>query len=149
MTQHSEQNGIVHDLFIKTEHGAPMQSVSTIEAVAGEGLKGDQAYGRRSRQVLLVDLDKLEALNLEPGDLRENITVTGLSVDTLPIGSRLKSGRVELEIVDVCTPCSKLEKIRPGLMRSAENIRGMLAVVTGSGTLRKGDSISMLGNVTT
>ena len=122
-----------------------MQPTSTIDAVAEKGLRGDQSYGRRSRQVLLVDLEQLRSLKLHPGDLRENITVSGLKLDSLPIGSQLRSGEVVLEIVDVCDPCSKLEDIRPGLMKASENMRGMLAIVKHSGTIRPGEPITLLG----
>lgn len=122
-----------------------MQAKSVLNAVADQGLEGDQAYGRRSRQVLLVDLEVLRKLHLEPGDLRENVVISGLPVDSLPIGTRLQAGEVLLEIIDTCAPCKKLEDIRPGLMTESENMRGMLAVVERGGTLREGDPITLLG----
>ncbi len=144
MTKQAKPEGIVQSLFIKTEHGAPMTRSRSLDAVGRKGIVGDQAYGRRSRQVLIVELDKLQALKLEPGELRENITVSGLPIDSLPVGSRLQSGEVILKIVAVCDPCSKLEKIRPGLMEASENMRGMLAIVEQGGTLREGERIGVV-----
>lgn len=120
-----------------------MQPVVSVDAVAGKGLKGDQAYGRRSRQVLIVDIDKLQDLNLNPGDLRENIAVHGIEIDALLPGTRLQAGDVILKVVELCDPCEKLEGVRTGLMQASVGMRGMLAVVESSGTLNKGSSIEI------
>jgi MOSC domain-containing protein YiiM len=77
----------------------------------------------------------LETLDLAPGDLRENITVQGVSIDSLQPDTLLQSGEVILKIVDICDPCKKLEDIRPGLMQAAVGMRGMLAVVIRGGQL--------------
>lgn len=143
MVNQSPIEGTITNLFLKVAHGEPMRVVQVISTIKGKGIEKDQAFGRRSRQVLIVDLEQLKALNLQPGDLRENITVSGLPLDSLPPGSILKSGQVHLEIVTVCTPCEELEKIRPGLMQAAEGIRGMLAVVNKGGRLQIGDSIAV------
>ena len=141
MNSQIASGGLVTNLFLKPAHGEPMQSVEVVHAVAEKGLRGDLSFGRRSRQVLLVDNKQISSLELEPGDLRENITTDGLAIDSLPPGTLLKSGDVILKIVDVCTPCNKLEGIRPGLMEAAEGVRGMLAVVEKSGTLSVGATI--------
>jgi MOSC domain-containing protein YiiM len=120
-----------------------MQPVASVDAVAGKGLKGDQAYGRRSRQVLIVDIEKLQELNLHPGDLRENIAVHGIEIDALLPGTRLQSGDVILKVVELCDPCEKLEGVRAGLMQASVGMRGMLAVVESSGTLNEGSSIAV------
>lgn len=121
-----------------------MQPMRSVDAVTRKGLRNDQAFGRTSRQVLLVDLDQLTTLGLKPGALRENITVAGLTLDTLPVGTRLKAGEVLLEIVKACHPCSKLEDIRPGLKEASEGIRGMLAVVERGGVLVEGNPIEVI-----
>jgi MOSC domain-containing protein YiiM len=143
MVNQAQIDGTISNLFLKVAHGEPMQAVQVLSTIEGKGIEKDQAFGRRSRQVLIVDLEQLKALDLQPGDLRENITVSGLPLDSLPPGSILKSGQVHLEIVAVCTPCEELEKIRPGLMQAAEGIRGMLAVVNKGGRLKIGDSIAV------
>jgi MOSC domain-containing protein YiiM len=141
MNSQIASDGVITNLFLKPAHGEPMQSVDLLYAVADKGLQGDQSFGRRSRQVLLVDFEQISVLKLQPGDLRENITMEGLAIDSLPPGTRLQSGEVILKIVDVCTPCEKLEGIRPGLMEAAEGVRGMLAVVEKSGVLSTGTTI--------
>ncbi len=139
-----KSTGVICNLFIKQAHGAPMQSMEAITAVSGKGLQGDQAYGRKSRQVLIVDLEKVQALDLKPGDLRENITIDGMDVDSLPIGSLLQAGEVIIRIVDICDPCEKLENIRPGLMGASKDMRGMLAVIERGGILQQGTQMVLI-----
>jgi MOSC domain-containing protein YiiM len=145
MDKSSTLKGLIRNLFIKASHGEPMQPVESVEAVAGKGLKGDEAYGRRSRQVLIVDIDRLQDLNLHPGDLRENLTVHGIEIDKLVPGTRLQAGDVILKIVGLCDPCVKLEDLRPGLMEASVGMRGMLAVVESNGTLKEGSPIAVMG----
>jgi MOSC domain-containing protein YiiM len=91
--------------------------------------------------VLLVDRETLDAMNLMPGILRENITTEGMNVNGLPLGQKLRIGDVRLEASAVCTPCNLMEKIRPGLRKELYGRRGMLCRVIEGGTIRRGDMI--------
>lgn len=133
----------ITNLFIKPGSGEPMQPVEALEAVAGKGLKGDNAYGRSSRQVLLVDQQIIDELELVPGALRENITVVDLDVDALEPGTYLAIGSTLLEITKVCEPCWKMDRIRPGLKTDLEGQRGVLANVVISGRIVRGDTIAI------
>ena len=144
MDGNSPTAGVIHSLHIKEQHGAPMQRVKSAEAVTMKGIKGDQAYGRKSRQVLLVDQSQIDQLGVRPGDLRENLTVEGLTLDGMPVGTRLKSDDVVLRIVEVCDPCSYLDTIRQGLKRESIGRRGMLAVIENGGRLEEGRPIEVL-----
>jgi MOSC domain-containing protein YiiM len=83
-------------------------------------------------------------MNLSPGIMRENITTSGLNVNGLEIGQKLRVGETHLEVSEVCTPCDQLEKIRPGLRREMWGRRGMLCRVIEGGTIRRGDPIEKL-----
>jgi MOSC domain-containing protein YiiM len=119
-----------------------MQEVEMVEAVADLGFTGC-AHARMSskRQVLLVDKETLEAMELLPGIVRENITTEGLHVNGLALGQRLRIGLVLLKVSAVCTPCDQLEKVRPGLRREMYGRRGMLCRVLEGGTIHAGDAI--------
>ena len=92
--------------------------------------------------MLLVDRETLEAMELRPGVLRENITTDGLNVNGLAIGQQLRIGKtVRLEVGLVCTPCDQMERIRTGLRKELWGRRGMLCRVLEGGIIRPGDSI--------
>ena len=142
-------NPIVTNLFIKTGPNTSMLPVDQVQAVAEKGIEGDRAYGRTKRQVLLVSSQVLDSLGLEPGDVRENITVDDLDVDNLEPGTILKIGSAELQITKPCEPCWKMDRIRPGLQAQLEGQRGMLARVIKSGQIASGDSILIQSPSTT
>lgn len=130
----------VRHVFLKTKHGAPMVPVQQCTAVAEKGLVGDVSFGRSSRQVLLMDLETLQNFDLLPGDVRENLTISGLSLDDV---SRLEVGEALLEITDECAPCAFLDELRPGLREQIRGRRGVLARVERGGQIRIGDPISI------
>jgi MOSC domain-containing protein YiiM len=135
----------VQNLFRAPKKHVPMEELSEVRALDDTGLEGC-VHGRpgRKRQVLLVDRETLEAMDLRPGVIRENITTDGLNVNSLQIGQRLRIGEAKMEVSAVCTPCDLMEKIRPGLRRELWGRRGMLRKVVEGGVIRRGDPIEKL-----
>jgi MOSC domain-containing protein YiiM len=122
-----------------------MEELHRAELVPGLGLAGcTHARSGGKRQVLLVDQETLDAMELKPGIIRENITTSGLNVNGLALGERLRIGEALLEVSAVCTPCDQLEKVRPGLRRELYGRRGMLCRVLEGGMVRAGDAIVRL-----
>jgi MOSC domain-containing protein YiiM len=122
-----------------------MEELSEVRVVTDAGFEGcAHARPGRSRQVLLVDGETLDAMDLQPGVLRENITTSGLNVNSLAIGQQLRVGGTRLEVREVCTPCDQMEKIRPGLRKELWGRRGMLCRVMEGGTIRRGDAIEKI-----
>ena len=135
----------VAHLFRAPKKRLPMESLVSASIIADRGFEGC-AHGRSGskRQLLLVDRETLDAMNLQPGLIRENITTEGINVNGLPGGQRLRIGPALLEITAVCTPCDQLEKIRPGLRREICGRRGMLCRVVEGGNIQVGDTIEKL-----
>ena len=121
-----------------------MEELHEVRAVENFGLEGCAHARPGNRQVLLVDRETLEAMDLCPGILRENITTDGLNVNGLNIGQQLRVGEAQIEITSVCTPCDQMEKVRPGLRKELWGRRGMLARVLTGGIIRPGDPIEKL-----
>ena len=135
----------VQNLFRAPKKHLPMEELSEIRAVNGTGIEGcAHARPGGKRQVLLVDRETLEAMNLRPGIIRENITTDGLNVNNLLIGQVLRVGEARLEVSAVCTPCDQMEAIRPGLRKELWRRRGMLCRVLDGGVIRRGDPIEKL-----
>jgi MOSC domain-containing protein YiiM len=135
----------VQNLFRAPKKRLPMEELSEARAVGNTGFAGC-AHGRPGgpRQVLLVDRETLEAMSLQPGVIRENITTDGLNVNGLRIGQLLRVGEAQLEVSAPCTPCDQMEAIRPGLRKELWGRRGMLCRVLEGGVIRRGDSIEKL-----
>ena len=135
----------VHNLFRAPKKHVQMEELQEARLLADFGLEGcAHAKADSDRQVLLVDRETLEAMELRPGMLRENITTGGLNVNSLPIGVHLRMGEALLEVTMVCTPCNQMERIRAGLRKELWGRRGMLCRVMEGGTIRPGDSIEKL-----
>jgi MOSC domain-containing protein YiiM len=132
-------------LFRAAQRRLPMEEITEVRALPDSGLEGC-AHARKGspRQVLLMDSETLEAMDLYPGIIRENITTSGINVNGLAEGQRLRVGEAQLEVSMVCTPCDLLEKIRPGLRRELRGRRGMLCRVIAGGMIRRGDSVERI-----
>jgi len=135
----------IQNLFRAPKKRLPMEELTEVRAVADAGFEGcAHARSSQKRQVLLVDRETLEAMDLRPGIIRENITTDGLNVNGLQIGQLLRVGEARLEVSAVCTPCDQMEAIRPGLRKELWGRRGMLCRVLEGGVIRRGDSIEKL-----
>jgi MOSC domain-containing protein YiiM len=132
----------VQNLFRAPRKHFPMEELSEVRALDDAGFEGcAHARPASKRQVLLVDRETLEAMNVQPGIIRENITTDGLNVNGLQIGQLLRVGEARLEVTSVCTPCDLMEAIRPGLRKELWGRRGMLCRILVGGVIRRGDSI--------
>jgi molybdopterin adenylyltransferase len=125
----------------RRERMEPLESAHVFE---NEGVEGCAHRRGGKRNVLFVAVEDLEALDVEPGAVKENFTVRGADVMGWQIGQRLEIGDVEFEISMVCDPCENMEKIRPGLQTELEGRRGMLARVLKTGNVALGDEIRLL-----
>jgi MOSC domain-containing protein YiiM len=135
----------VQNLFRSTKKHFPMEELQEARVLADFGFEAcAHAQPGGGRQVLLVDRETVEAVELQPGVLFENITTDGLNVNSLPIGQQLHVGGALLEVSIVCTPCNQMERIRPGLRRELWGRRGMLCRVLDGGIIRAGDPIEKL-----
>jgi MOSC domain-containing protein YiiM len=135
----------VQNLFRAPKKHLPMEELSEVRIVDDVGIEGcAHARPGGKRQVLLVDRETLEAMDLRPGIIRENITTDGLNVNSLLMGQQLRIGGARLEVSAICTPCDQMEAIRPGLRKELWGRRGMLCRVLAGGIIRRGDSIEKL-----
>src|ERR671915_2400596 len=81
-----------------------------IRAIAGHGLEGCAHANPPRREVLLASKKHLDALDVEPGAIRENVTVEGADVHEWPVGQRVQVGEALLEVTMVCDPCQRMDQ---------------------------------------
>jgi MOSC domain-containing protein YiiM len=132
-------------LFRAPKRRLAMEELAVAQVIENSGFEGcAHARPGRKRQVLLVDIETLCALQLVPGIIRENVTTEGLEVNALVAGLKLRVGDVELEVSTVCEPCELMEEIRTGLMAELVGRRGMMCRVLKGGTVKQGDEIEVV-----
>ncbi|MBR0653745.1 MOSC domain-containing protein [Plastoroseomonas arctica] len=157
---------IVAAVAVSPAHGFSKPVHPSIRLVAGWGVAGDAHSGalvkHRSRvaknpaqpnlrQVHLIHAELLDALDLEPGAVGENVALRGVDLLGLPEGALLGLGETAVvRVTGLRNPCRQLDKYRPGLMasmlgRDADGglVRkaGVMAVVVTGGDVRPGDAV--------
>jgi MOSC domain-containing protein YiiM len=133
-------------LFRAPKRGWSMEELPEVAAIQELGFEScAHAQPGGKRQVLLVDRETLDALELGPGMIRENITTEGLDVNGLKEGESLRVGEALLESTMFCTPCRQMDDLRPALRKEIRGRRGMLCRIVKGGTIRQGDGIQKLG----
>lgn len=120
---------------------------------ANYGLRGDaHADSGWHRQVSLLStssIAKMRALGLDvgPGDFAENLTIEGMDVVRLPVGSKVAAGaEVVLEITQIGKECHTRCAIYHQVGQCAMPQEGVFARVLRGGTVRPGDALRVLGN---
>lgn len=114
------------------------------------GLEGDAHASRGiARQVSLLaqdSIDKMKALGLElnSGDFAENLTIQGMELFTLPVGTRLQVGEVVLEISQIGKACHKGCAIFQAVGSCIMPKEGVFARVIRGGRIGEGDDVEMI-----
>ena len=114
------------------------------QAIVGQGLQGCAHANPPKREVLFASLEHLESVGVEPGAIRETLTVDGADVQTWPVGQQVRVGEALFEITMVCDPCHRMDELRDGLRAELDGKRGMLARVVEGGEVAVGDEIELL-----
>ena len=113
-------------------------------AIPGRGLEGCAHANPPKREGLFVSKEHLDSVGVEPGAIRENLTVEGDDVEKWPIGQQVRAGEAVFEITMVCDPCHRMDELRQGLRAELQGKRGMLARVVESGEVAVGDEIELV-----
>jgi MOSC domain-containing protein YiiM len=114
------------------------------------GLIGDAHAGYLpNRQVSLLALESVDkmrhlGLKLSPGDFAENITVEGIDLCHLPVGTRLLIGnKVIMEITQIGKECHTACAIRRQVGQCIMPEEGVFARVVKGGLVKPGDGIKI------
>lgn len=115
-----------------------------VRAIPGSGFEGCAHANPPKREVLFVSQQHLDALGLEPGAIRENLTIDGADVQDWQVGQQVRAGEAVFELTMVCDPCHKMDALREGLRAELEGRRGMLARVVEGGEIAVGDPVELV-----
>jgi MOSC domain-containing protein YiiM len=143
----------------------------SIRLLTGLGVAGDAHMGEtvkhRSRvrkdptqpnlrQVHLMHAELFDELrakgfSVQPGDLGENVTTSGIDLLALPAGTRLHLGATAVvEVTGLRNPCIQIDGFQQGLMAATLDkdtdgnlVRkaGIMSIVLADGDVRPGDAV--------
>jgi MOSC domain-containing protein YiiM len=131
-------------LHASTGNRVPLMPLERAVAVENRGIDGDRhSLPGNRRAVLFVEQEVLDRFDLAPGDVREQVTVSGLALHELVFGSRIEIGEALFEVAGPCAPCERIEELRPGLQQAMEGQRGRFVRVVRGGSFRVGDPITV------
>ena len=130
----------------KGEKKVPVPSVTLVPE---HGVRGDAHAGPGTRQVSLLAEESIakmrkKGLAVGPGDFAENVTVEGIVLPALAIGTRLRVGEALLEITRIGKECHERCAI---FLQAGDCVmprEGVFARVVSGGKVAAGDAVEVV-----
>lgn len=140
-------SGVVVAVCVSAEKGTPKANVGSARLVEGHGVEGDAHAGPWHRQVSLLALESIDemrekGLDVAPGDFAENLTVSGLLLWSLPVGTKLLVGdEAVLEVTQIGKECHSGCAVFKRVGDCVMPRKGVFARVLKGGTVKTGDPV--------
>ncbi len=124
-------------------------SVERVQLVEFEGIAGDAKGGTGTRQLNIMAVETLaelraEGFKTEPGEMGEQIVVSGIDPATVTVGSQWRIGSAVVEVTLPRTGCARFEMIQGKPKDSVRGRLGVMARVVIGGQVAVGDSVELL-----
>lgn len=129
----------------------------TVKSEIGEGLlienfglKDDAHTGKWHRQISLLGVESIDKMQskgfkIKYGDFAENLTIEGIVLHQLPLGTKLKVGEnVLLEVTQIGKECHSDCEVRKKIGDCVMPREGIFARVLKGGKVKVGDDIEVL-----
>jgi len=147
------QTGKVVWIGIRPGRREPIQELTAVRALEGQGLVGDRFDGTpdSKRQVTLIQWEHLEVIksflhldDLQPAIFRRNIAVQGLNLLSLK-EKQFRIGSVIMEMTGICHPCSWIEDaVGQGAYNAMRGHSGITARILSDGEINVGDEVKAI-----
>lgn len=146
-------SGRVEGIFIGAKYELP-EPVERVRAIAGRGLEGNRYFydgdAPPGRALTLIAAEALEegaaasGVDLGAAESRRNVLTRGIDLNAL-VGVRFRVGDVECLGVELCEPCTTLEKLtRPGVIKAYVHRAGLNADILTDGEIAVGDAVESM-----
>src|SRR6056300_270569 len=163
----------VEAVSINSEHRFSKLNTDVIQLVRERGVEDDAHFGQtvqhlhlikkdplrvNLRQVHLIALERINEWNrlghpVLCGSLGENITTSGVDLEHLPAGTRIRfQSGAEILLTGLRKPCHQVDKFSPGLLKltvsGTEDTEipyriGVMGIVLETGEVRKDEEIQL------
>ena len=143
-------SGKVLSINISEKKGTPKKSINPGVMIEDFGFEGDAHAGKWHRQVSLLAKESIEKAKEMPTDglchgvFAENITTEGITLYTLPVGTRLRVGECEIEITQIGKECHEGCAISKLVGQCVMPREGVFARVLKGGKVYAGDGIEII-----
>jgi len=141
--------GKIIAISISEKKGQKKHNIEEAELIVDYGMKGDAHAGNWHRQISLlgvasIDLMRAKGANVQPGDFAENITVEGIVLYELPIGTQLSIGeKAVLEVTQIGKECHSGCEIQKQVGSCIMPTQGIFGKVIKPGIIRTGDIVTV------
>ena len=159
-------SGTVERVFIAPEPEAEMEEQTGVEAVTGQGLRGDRYFSEIEtgtfvgwesneerhdgydltliEQEAVTAIEREAGIELAPGEHRRNIETRDVALNHL-VGQRFRVGDAICRGDRLCEPCNHLQRItQDGVLQALTHRGGLRADILEDGVIRPGDVIKPL-----
>lgn len=157
-------SGVLTHIVIGENAGEALEMVDQVEAVAGQGLKGDRYFfGKGSfnrppldqskREVTLMETQAVTMCNLRLGsafeavDFRRNLLLDGIDLKTLK-GKTFRIGAAVFRYAGTAPPCRYLARLLGAdMMNGLKGIGGIRATIVTGGSIRVGEQLEVVDEI--
>lgn len=141
--------GKIKAVNISKKKGTQKVNVHSAKVIEDFGIEDDAHAGKWHRQVSLLSYEKIEDFKakgapVQEGAFGENLIVEGIDCKTLPVGTKLVSGDVILEVTQIGKQCHsgcEIFKIMGDCIMPRE---GIFTRVLHGGVISEGDTIDVM-----
>lgn len=142
--------GRVVAVSVSARKGEKKVPVPSVVLLPDHGVRDDAHAGPGIRQVSLLaeeSIAKMRAkgLSVGPGDFAENVTVAGVVLPALPVGTRLRVGKALLEVTQIGKECHERCAIYVQAGDCVMPREGIFARVVRGGEVAAGDAVEVVG----
>lgn len=127
--------------------GISKEPVDKAVAIKSYGLFGDaHAFKDSNRQISLLDFDEVMAFSdvLQYGSFAENITTSGLNVESVYLGSVLKIGTIIVKVTQIGKTCHNACNIKKLLGSCIMPKKGIFGIILKGGLIKPNMPIEVL-----
>ena len=148
----TEMQGKIVAVCTSAKKGERKVDVGTAVLLEGLGMEGDAHAGFAHRQISLLSVESIDKMKqkcaeLVPGDFAENLTVEGLNLPELPVGTILHIGDTVLKVSQIGKECHQGCAIREAVGDCVMPREGIFATVERGGRISRGDVVEVIGSV--
>ena len=123
-------------------------SAERVRLVEFQGIEGDVKGGTGKRQLNIMAAETLAELRAEgfktdPGEMGEQIVVSGIDPSTVAVGMRFRIGSAVVEVTLPRTGCARFERIQGKPKDSVRGRLGVMARVVTGGEVAVGDAVEV------